>query len=261
MTTADAFAKNLASFKEHQNTPWSRLRYAIALANLKRHLRGEGLAVLDAGGGNGLDAVALAAVGHSVVLLDYSAEMLEEARIHARNNGLLEAVAFRRGDVTAIPHLFPAASFDAVLCHNVLQYVEDLDSALQGLVHSLKPRGILSIICVNRYSEPYRLALQQQDLPAARAALGAKVIVSRVFDAPMKAYAAEDLRGPLEKAGCAVAGLYGIRCINDYLPGNERKYDPEFFAEMEKLESAMSGTYPYYLAARLFQIIAQKAAP
>jgi len=261
MTSADAFAKKLEFFKEHQITPWGRLRYSLAAANLKRHIPGTNLSILDAGGGNGLEAVDLASRGHKVVLLDYSAEMLAEARTNAQNSRLTEAIQFAQGDVASIPRLFPKAEFDVVLCHNVLQYVDNLDPALQALSHAVKPQGFISIICINRYSESYRLALQELNLSAAYAALDANVIVSKVFDAPMHVYAAEDLRAPLEKAGCSIAGQYGIRCVNDYIRDNEIKNDPVFFAEMEKLEYAMSDKFPYYLVARSFHIVAQKDAP
>jgi hypothetical protein len=49
MTTVNAFEKNLSFFKERQNTPWSRLRYNIIFANLKRHTS-KALTTLDAGG-------------------------------------------------------------------------------------------------------------------------------------------------------------------------------------------------------------------
>jgi S-adenosylmethionine-dependent methyltransferase len=260
MTTADVFGKHLEAYKEHQNTPWSRLRYGIARANLMRHLSGKGLAILDAGGGNGLEAVALAGLGHKVALLDYSAEMLAEARRNAQDARVEGMMEFRQGDVLSIPQLFPAAAFDAVLCHNVLQYVDGLDAVLRALSQAVKPQGLLSIICVNRYSEVYRQALQELDLPAARAALDARKITSTVFDEPMRAYAAEDLREGLEKAGCSIAGEYGIRCVNDYIHGNEIKSDPQFFAELEKLEYALSGMFPYYLLARFIHIIAHKRA-
>ncbi len=261
MTGSDAFEKKLAFFKEHQNTPWSKLRHNIASANLKRHINSKALTILDAGGGNGLEAIALAQQGHKVVLLDYSAEMLGEARTNVQNNRVIEAIEFYEGDVCSIPRLFPKAKFDVVLCHNVLQYVDNLDTALQALSHAVKARGFISIICVNRYSESYRLVLQELNLPAAYAALDTDVIVSMVFGVPMKAYAAEDLRAPLRKIGCSIVGQYGIRCVNDYIPDNEIKTDPQFFAEMEKLEYAMSDKFPYYLVARSFHIIAQKVVP
>ena len=44
----------------------------------------------------------------------------------------------------------------------------------------------------------------------------------------------------------------------DYLTDNEAKFNPEYFAELEKLEYAMTYQYPYYLLARMFQIVLQK---
>lgn len=260
MTKADTFDKKLETFKQHQDTPWSRLRYQITSANLKRHLHGTALHILDVGGGNGLEAIALAEEGHRVEILDYSAEMLSEARVNAQNNRLSEAMAFHQGDVYSIPQFFPAATFDVLLCHHVLQYVDDLGRALKAITGAVRPQGIISIICINRYSEPYRLALQELDLDAAHSALEAEEIFSKVFDEPMKAYAADDMQVALEKAGCAVVGNYGIRCVNDYIPNNEIKSDPAFFAKMEKLELAMSDKFPYYLAARSFHLVAQKVA-
>jgi S-adenosylmethionine-dependent methyltransferase len=259
MTTSDSFDKKLAAFKEHQDTPWSRLRYKITAANLKRHIGSQDLNILDAGGGNGFEAIVFADQGHKVALLDYSSEMLSEARKEAKNKHVAESIRFYQGDLTSIPQLFPEPEFDLALCHHVLQYVDDLDVALQAIVWAVKPKGLVSIICINRYSESYRLALQELDLGAAYSALNARVIISKVFDAPMKAYTAEDLRIPLKKAGCAILGHYGIRCVNDYIPNNEIKSDPAFFAQLEKLELAMSDKLPYYLLARSFHLVAQKA--
>lgn len=53
-------------------------------------------------------------------------------------------------------------------------------------------------------------------------------------------------------------GEYGVRYVCDYIPNNDIKRDPSFFSELERLELAMSDRYPYYLLARLFQIIARK---
>ena len=261
MITPDVFGDRLEAYQNHQNTPWSRLRYKTAQANLMRHLAGGSLAVLDAGGGNGLETVALAGLGHAVTLLDGSEKLLAEARRNAREAGVEERVEFVRGDVCSIPELFPAASFDAVLCHNVLQYVEDLDRALRGLVRAVKEAGILSVICVNRYSEAYRLAIQERNPSAALAAVDARVIRSKVFDEPMRAYAAEDLLERLERSGCDTAGRYGLLCINDCIADNEWKSNPQVCAEVEKLEFALSGVFPYYHLARFFQIVSRKRAP
>jgi S-adenosylmethionine-dependent methyltransferase len=55
-----------------------------------------------------------------------------------------------------------------------------------------------------------------------------------------------------------VLGHYGIRCISDYLADNTRKFDPVFFADLERLEYAMSDKNPYRLIARFVHFIAQR---
>ena len=254
---AQLFGDKLPAFKELQGAPWGRLCHSITLANLQRHLDGQHLRILDAGGGNGLDAIPLAAQGHIVTLLDLTGEMLAEARRNAEASGVAGRMAFCQADLAAIPGLFPEAQFDLVMCHNVLQYAGDLDAAIRAVCHPLRPGGVLSAICVNRYSEPYRQALMQLDLDAAYASLDAKTIFAYTFGVPVQAYVAEDLVGPLEQAGCSVIGRYGVRCVNDYIFDNNLKYDPAFFARLERLELALTDRYPYYLLARFFQLIAR----
>jgi len=169
-------------------------------------------------------------------------------------------MAFYQADLAAIPDLFPEAQFDLVLCHNVLQYAGDLGAATGAVCHPLRPGGLISVMCVNRYSEPYRQALMQLDLDAAYASLDAKTVFAYTFGVPVQAYVAEDLVGPLEQAGCSVIGRYGVRCVNDYIFDNNLKYDPAFFARLERLELALTDRYPYYLLARFFQLIASKKA-
>jgi ubiquinone/menaquinone biosynthesis C-methylase UbiE len=259
--SARLFDEKLSAFKEQQNAPWGRLRYGIAFTNLQRHLDDGPLRVLDAGGGNGLDAIPFAARGHAVALLDYSTEMLAEARRNAEANGVAERMTFHQADLAAIPSLFPEAQFDVVLCHNVLQYVGDVGTALKAMCHALRPGGLISILSVNRYSEAYRQALQQLNLDAAYRSLDATSIMTTIFGVRVQAYAAEDLRQPLQEAGYSVVGEYGVRCVCDYIPNNDIKSDPAFFTQLERLEYAMSDKYPYYLLARYFQVIARKTVP
>ena len=256
--SAQLFDEKLPAFKEQQNAPWGRLRYGLAAANLRRHLPDRPLRILDAGGGNGLDAIPLAAQGHSVTVLDYSPEMLAEARRNAAESGVLERMTFRQADLAAIPALFPEAGFDLALCHNVVQYVDDVEAAFKTLRHALRPGGLISVICVNRYSEVYRRAFQQLKLDAAQASLGAHTIMTTIFGVPVQVYAAEELRQFLQAAGFSVLGEYGLRCVCDYIPDNDIKNDPAFFAQLERLEYALRDKYPYNLLARYCQVIAQK---
>jgi len=257
---AQVFGDRLPKFKELQDAPWGRLRYSVGLANIERHLDGGPLRILDAGGGNGQEAIPLAAQGHTVTLLDLTGEMLAEARRNAEASGVAGRMAFYQADLAAIPDLFPEAQFDLVLCHNVLQYAGDLGAATGAVCHPLRPGGLISVMCVNRYSEPYRQALMQLDLDAAYASLDAETVFAYTFGVPVRAYVAEDLVEPLEQAGCSVIGRYGVRCVNDYIFDNNLKYDPAFFARLERLELALTDRNPYYMLTRFFKLLDRKLA-
>ncbi len=231
----------------------------MAHANLLRFLPPAPLRVLDAGGGNGLDSLPLARRGDHVTLLDFSAEMLDEAERIAQEQGVSNRLDIHRGDLSSLPDLASAGILDLVLCHNVLQYVEDVDAALRILIDSLCPGGLLSIILVNRYAEVYRNAIQLLDPALALDRLDAQTHTAGMFGVAVPHYAAEDFMTPLAELGCTLLGRFGIRCFTDYIVDNERKSDPGFYADLERLELAVSDRFPYYLTGRFFQLIVRKA--
>ncbi len=264
MATAEPFDANASAFHDYLGTPWGRLLHNVSAANVQRHIAAQQeqkeklLRILDIGGGNGVDAISLAAQGHSVAILDPSAELLEEARHNAQAAGVSERMEFYGAEIASIPKLLPQGAFEVILCHNVLQYVNDLRAAIETICHSLVPGGLISIICINRYSEPYRMALQQLRPDAAYEKLNTTAIFSSVFKIDVRAYTAEEMSRAFQEVGCDVLAQYGLRCVFDYIPNNDLKNDPAFFAELERLEYAMSEMYPYYLLARFFQLIVQK---
>ncbi len=146
-----------------------------------------------------------------------------------------------------------------MLCHNVIQYVENLPGVLKDLVAALKPGGLMSIVSINRYSIPFRIAMPRGDLGEALANLDARRQTAILFDATMNCYSAGEIAELLAGAGCAVEQDYGIRCICDYWGDNDLKSDPAIFRQLEELEFAMAERHPYKLLARYFQVIAHKA--
>lgn len=259
-TTFQTFDDHLSAFKNDQETPWGRLRYGIASANLRRHLDEGSLALLDAGGGIGLDSIPFAVQGHHVTLLDFSREMLVEARRNAEASGVTKQMTFLQSDVAAIPTLFPEPAFDVVLCHNVIQYVDDVTATLRAICHAMKPGGLISILSVNRYSEAFKSACQNLDLEAAYASLDSSEIRMITVGVNGHCYSSEEMRDRLSEVGCSVIGEYGVRCVCDYIANNEIKSDPTFFSHLEQLEYALTDRYPYKLLARYFQVIARKAS-
>jgi S-adenosylmethionine-dependent methyltransferase len=258
-TSAAVFDQNIERWDHEQRQPWQKLKYKLVQSHLAKHLGHGQQHILDAGGGNGLDSIPLTAQGHRVEIVDYSKEMLADAERRAAAAGVPERVGLHFGNVREVSRLFPEAQFDLVLCHNVIQYVDDLPGLLHDLVAALKPGGLISIVSINRFSIPYRIAFPRGDLAGALAQLDARRQRAILFDAPMTCYSAGEIMAMLTAAGCAIEQDYGLRCVCDYWGDNDLKVDPAVFQQLEELEFAMADRHPYKLLARYFQVIARKA--
>jgi S-adenosylmethionine-dependent methyltransferase len=73
-----------------------------------------------------------------VTLLDSSPAMLEIAKRTAQGAGVTDKVVLRHGDATQLANSFHARSFDVILCHNVLEYLDDPIAVLCGAARALQ---------------------------------------------------------------------------------------------------------------------------
>lgn len=257
--TPQNFDNGFSLWNEYQQAPWGKLRYRVAAANLERHLPQRPLHFLDVGGGNGRDAVALARQGHTVTVLDFSTVMLRQGRQLAQEANVSDRITFQEGDVSLLAENYPQPTFDAALCHNLLQYVDEPTAVLTTIFNALHINGILSLMITNPFVETYALALREYDLPAALAGLGQRTRYVPMFDTTIQRYTDEEMAQMLASVGFTVAAQYGVRCICDFIADNERKSDPDFYAQLEELELALSERHPYKLLARFYQFMCQKS--
>src|SRR5262249_13742796 len=133
------------------------------------------LRALDLGGGTGAIAVRLARIGLHVTLLDVSMPMLDFAKRAARDAGVTERIALRHGDAVQLADLFEADSFVLVLCHNVLEFVDDRGAVLCSAARILRgPFGVLSVLVRSQPGEVLKAALLNGDLAAAELNLNAE---------------------------------------------------------------------------------------
>jgi S-adenosylmethionine-dependent methyltransferase len=257
-TNAADFDDKIANWKREMELPWGKLKYRLGQSNLAKHLGRRQMNILDAGGGNGLDSIPFAKQGHFIDIVDYSREMLADVQHRALEEGVQDYITTRLADIRNVSDYFPPSQFDLVLCHNILQYMEDVPALLGNLSSLLRPGGVISVISINRYSTPYQAAFLDGDLTKALLQLDTRISTARIFGAVMTSYSAEEMKELLVRAGLAPEGEYGIRCICDYWGDNERKMNPAIFEQMEQLEFALTDLYPYKLLARYFQIVARK---
>ncbi|MCX2182800.1 methyltransferase domain-containing protein [Streptomyces sp. SKN60] len=264
---AEAFDTGAEAWREWQEEPWGRLRYAVAEANLARHLAaarpaseaapaGGALRVLDLGGGDGGDALRLAARGHHVTLVDYAPAMLATAARRAARAGLADRIVCVAADVTALPAELAAGGFDLVLLHAVLPYARDTAGTLGVALGAAREGGLVSVIAMNRHSEPLRAAVRTMDPDGVLAALDAETVHTDLFDAELRLHTEEELDAALRALGCAEVHPYGIRVFCDYIPDDAVKFDPAYYARLERLEIATAGRAPYRHTARLLHLVA-----
>jgi 2-polyprenyl-6-hydroxyphenyl methylase / 3-demethylubiquinone-9 3-methyltransferase len=102
--------------------------------------------VLDVGCGGGLLAEEFAKHGYTVTGVDPAEESLACARKHTEASKL--KIEYRLGKGEALP--FEDASFDMVLCCDVLEHVDDVVRVLGELARVLRPGGLCFYDTVNR---------------------------------------------------------------------------------------------------------------
>jgi S-adenosylmethionine-dependent methyltransferase len=255
---SNAFSRRLDQWKAEQRTPWAQLKYDLVAAHLRDALPAPPLHILDAGGGNGVESLPLAQAGYAVTLLDSSAAMLADAAQQIAATDLAAQVQLREGDLHQLTTLFPTAQFDAILCHNVIQYSADLPALLGQLHAVLRPGGLLSLVSINRFSVPYQAAFLHRDLDRALASLDDHQQLTTIFGIPMTMYVADEVTELLSAQGFRVGQHYGVRCLCDYWGDTALKMQPAVMAKLARLDAALADRAPYKHLARYFQLIAWK---
>ncbi len=208
----------------------------------------------------------LARLGVHVTLLDSSAAMLDFANHAAREAGVAANIVLKHGDAVQMANLFREGSFDVILCHNVLEYVEDPSSVLLAAANVMRDSSaILSVLVRNQAGEVFKAAIQTGDLAAAEHNLTAEWVRESLFGRCVRLFTAESFRSVLKVASLAVAAERGVRVISDYLPpGVSRSEEYERILELERKlggrpEFAAVARYTHYLIRRAGHAIEDRA--
>ncbi|MFB7646790.1 class I SAM-dependent methyltransferase [Streptomyces sp. NPDC056084] len=215
---------------------------------------GQRLRVLDVGMGQGTQALRLARAGHSVTGLESDAAMLKVAReaLATEPEGIRERVRLIEGDGRETGVHFLPGSFDVVLCHGVLMYVEEPDAMLAGLARMLAPGGLLSLLVRNADALAMRPGLAG-DWAGALTAFDSDSYTNRL-GLPVRADRLAVLTRTLDGIAAPLHTWYGVRVFTDNV---SNATDLPAADELERLltaEDRAGRTDPYRHTAALLHL-------
>jgi S-adenosylmethionine-dependent methyltransferase len=222
-----------------------RLAFELLLGQVLDALPAAPATVVDAGGGTGQLAVALAGRGYRVTVVDTSAAMLATCAQRAADagGGVAERVTGVQGDAADLPDLLGAASQDAAVCHDLLTRVDDPAALLASLAGALADGGVLSLGFANRDWLVLRAGRRGDHAAALRLVDGGEAVT--LAEAEVE----------LDKAGLDLVAAYGVGVFaesgDDDLDRGERQ-------RLVELERLVAGREPYRSSARTLHLIGRR---
>ncbi|MEU3977383.1 class I SAM-dependent methyltransferase [Streptomyces bacillaris] len=214
---------------------------------------GQRLRILDVGMGRGVQALRLARAGHSVTGLESDSGLLGAARdaLSTEPEGIRERVRLIEGDGRETGVHFLPGSFDVVLCHGVLMYVEEPDPMLAGLARMLAPGGLLSLLVRNADALAMRPALAG-DFGAALAAFDSATYTDHL-GTTVRADRLDALRATLAGIAAPLHAWYGVRVFTDNV-ADGTELPPGELERVLTLEDRAARTDPYRSVAALLHL-------
>ena len=221
-------AANIQAYLENIRQPWGQIYYDILFEQLKDI---KGMRVLDFGSGFGLVANHLAKE-NQVLAVEPNQEMValrSQDHPYQQFVGSLDQLA-----------VLEDASFEVILCHNVLEYVEDRKLVLEEFTRLLKPGGLLSIVKHNEVGRVLQTVVFENNPQKALDLLAGQDLGTH----SMGLAQAYDLATAVEDLDLEVKDYQGIRVFYA-LQDNRFKSEEGWRESMLKMELAVCQESPY----------------
>ena len=258
------FQKDASRYATYLDSPEGRLRADLTFANLEEFLSAsaghESLRALDLGCGTGAGGVRLARLGVHVTLLDSSPAMLELAKQTIADAGVIDKTTVKQGDASRSTNICEARSFDIILCHNLLEFVDDPAAVLRNAAGLMRDSSaILSVLVRNQAGEVLKAALQTGDLAAAEHNLTDEWGEESLYGGKVRLFTPETLESMLKDASLTSKIRRGVRVVSDFLPAQISRS-----AEYERifaLERKLAKRPEFFGVARYLQCLATVHEP
>ncbi|HET7271915.1 MAG TPA: methyltransferase [Rubrobacter sp.] len=251
----DQFSSLVDRYNSSGNILRQVVRHELVDRGLSEHLPGPPASIADVGGGAGQQAIPLSRKGHEVTIIDPSPKMLAEARrrLALEDEGVRRRVRLVESTGERAHETLGGETFDTVLCHGVLMYLEDPRHMIHALSTLLRPGGMISILAKNAAALAVRPALEGR-YNDALSSLNADRDRGRL-GVVTRGDTVEDLYEAFRQTGIEAIQWYGVRVFTDHL--GDRMPD-ENLPEMLELEWEAGRREPYRSVARLIHLVGRK---
>jgi S-adenosylmethionine-dependent methyltransferase len=193
------------------------------------------LDIVDVGGGTGGLAVPFAALGHNVTVVDPSPDALAAAQRRAAEAGA--RLASVQGEAASLDGVVGPGAADLVICHNVLEYVEEPAEAMSAIACVLRPSATVSLLVSNAVAAVLHRALAGRFAEARALLADTKACRPRRFTLP-------ELTALVEQAGLRAGEAHGLRIFGGLVPGALLEGDAAAADALRALEEAAASTPP-----------------
>ncbi|MEV7508783.1 MULTISPECIES: methyltransferase domain-containing protein [unclassified Streptomyces] len=246
--------------------PRASLRTAVVWEVLKealdRRAKATGrdvLDVLDTGGGTGKFAVPVARLGHRVTVVDPSPNALFGLERRVSEAGVADLVRGVQGDAQGLLDVVERDAYDVVLCHGVLEYVDDPAEGVANAVAALRSGGTLSLLAAGLGGAVLARALAGH-FTEARTALADPAGRWGSGDPVPRRFTAEQLSGLVGGAGLEVGAVHGVRIFADLVPGVLVDTEPGAVEALLRLEEAAAELPAFHAVATQLHVLGEKQA-
>ena len=256
----ERFRAEAAKYAAYLGTPEGRLRLDLAFANVQEVLPHDtrSLRALDLGGGTGALSVRMARLGFHVTLLDASVPMLDFAKRAGEQAGVANRITLQEGDASRCADFFDAGSFDVILCHNVLEFVDEPREVLRSAASLLRSASsIISILVRNQAGEVLKAALLNGDLAAAERNMASEWGEESLYGGKVRLFTPESLQAMMPESSLAVTAIRGVRVVSDYLPAKISREDE--YERIFDLERKLGQLPPFSAVARYTHVLARRS--
>ncbi|MFJ3642147.1 methyltransferase [Streptomyces sp. NPDC090108] len=214
----------------------------------------DALDVLDTGGGSGKFAVPVARLGHHVTVVDPSPNALFALERRAAEAGVADRVTGVQGDTQGLFDVVGRGDYDAVLCHGVLEYVDDPAEGVRNVVAALRPDGVLSLLAAGLGGAVFARALAGHFTEARHALTDPEGRWGAGDPVPHR-FTAEQLTALVEGAGLAAGAVHGVRVFADLVPGVLVDTEPGALDALLRLEAAAAELPAFHSVATQIHVL------